>query len=76
MAVAPCGDIHYWANVLRDRPAPSVDGAVDVGMGQVMLSAPLLAHGVVLMTSEGVLFVISLPTQSQVCVRACVRVCV
>ena len=66
LAVSPAGCLYYWQNVLQDRPAQCVDGMVDVGVGHVLIATPLQAKGVILMTTEGRLFLVSLPTQSQV----------
>ena len=67
LAASLDGHLHYWDNILRERPTPSEDGMVDVGTGRVIVATPILKNsGVILFTSEGRLFLVSLPSQSQV----------
>lgn len=66
MAASPYGKLYYWANILRDT-STVIEATADVGGGySLMLTSLAGCSGCLLATTQGSLFLVSLPLLSQV----------
>ncbi len=66
MAASPEGKLYYWSNVLRDTPIVT-EATADVGGGYSFTLTSLAGcSGCLLATTQGDLFLVSLPLITQV----------